>query len=74
VLQALVSSGYEAEATEIVGSWIGTGLNEYEGNKAENWKSKDSAVYLLTAVATRGSTTQVSSFLLYLSKHKLDRS
>lgn len=60
VLQALVGSGYEAEATEIVGSWIGTGLSEYEGNKADNWKSKDSAVYLLTAVATRGSTTQVS--------------
>ncbi|KAF9463182.1 CAS/CSE protein [Collybia nuda] len=58
VLQALVNSGYEAEATDIVGSWIGTGLTEYEGNKVDNWKSKNSAVYLLTAVATRGSTTQ----------------
>ncbi|KAF8148458.1 importin alpha re-exporter [Crassisporium funariophilum] len=58
VLQALVGSGYEAEATEIVGSWISTGLAEYTKNKEENWKAKDSAVYLLTAVATRGSTTQ----------------
>ncbi|KAH0580356.1 hypothetical protein H2248_001858 [Termitomyces sp. 'cryptogamus'] len=58
VLQALVGSGFEAETTEIVGTWIGTGLNEYESNKAENWKSKDSAVYLLTALATRGSTSQ----------------
>lgn len=59
VLQALVGSGYDAEATEIVGAWINTGLSEYASNKAENWKAKDSAVYLLTAVATRGSTTQV---------------
>ncbi|KAF8963542.1 importin alpha re-exporter [Flammula alnicola] len=58
VLRALVGSGYDAEATEIVGSWINTGLSEYASNKEENWKAKDSAVYLLTAVATRGSTTQ----------------
>ncbi|KJA18706.1 hypothetical protein HYPSUDRAFT_45045 [Hypholoma sublateritium FD-334 SS-4] len=58
VLQALVGSGYDSEATEIVGSWINTGLEEYAANKEENWKAKDSAVYLLTAVATRGSTTQ----------------
>ncbi|PPQ86179.1 hypothetical protein CVT25_006922 [Psilocybe cyanescens] len=58
VLQALVGSGYEAEATEIVGSWINTGLSEYASNKEENWKAKDSAIYLLTAVATRGSTSQ----------------
>ena len=64
VLQALVSSGYEAEATEIVGAWINTGLMEYGSNKRENWKAKDSAVYLLTAVATRGSTTQVENFFL----------
>jgi len=59
VLQALVGSGFESEATEIVGSWINTGLSEYASNKEENWQAKDSAVYLLTAVATRGSTSQV---------------
>jgi exportin-2 (importin alpha re-exporter) len=59
VLRALVSSGHESEATEIVGSWINKGLAEYESNKAESWKAKDSAIYLLTAVATRGSTAQV---------------
>ncbi|KAF4612796.1 hypothetical protein D9613_011749 [Agrocybe pediades] len=58
VLQALVGSGFESEATEIVGSWINTGLSQYASNKEENWKAKDSAVYLLTAVATRGSTSQ----------------
>lgn len=59
VLQALVSSGYEAETTEIVGAWITTGLSDYAQNKTENWRSKDSAIYLLTALATRGSTTKV---------------
>lgn len=62
VLKALVSSGLEAEATEIVGAWINKGLGEYTQNKEDNWKAKDSAVYLLTAVATRGSTTQVGLF------------
>lgn len=64
VLQALVGSGYEAEATEIVGAWINSGLAEYGSNKKDNWKAKDSAVYLLTAVATRGSTIQVENFFL----------
>jgi exportin-2 (importin alpha re-exporter) len=58
VLQALVSSGYQTEATEIVGSWITSGLQQYNSNPAQNWKAKDSAIYLLTAVATEASTTQ----------------
>jgi len=59
VLQALVASGLEADTTEIVGSWINTGLAQYNSDKAENWKAKDSAIFLLTAIATRGSTSQV---------------
>ncbi|KAI0329277.1 Cse1-domain-containing protein [Cubamyces sp. BRFM 1775] len=58
VLRALVSSGLESETTEVTGAWIGQGLNEYAANKSENWRAKDTAIYLLTAVATRGSTTQ----------------
>ncbi|KAG1767590.1 CAS/CSE protein [Suillus placidus] len=58
VLQALVSSGYQTEATEIVGSWITLGLQQYNSNPAQNWKAKDSAIYLLTAVATEASTAQ----------------
>ena len=60
VLQALVSSGYEADTTQIVGSWITKGLQEYNSNPAQNWKSKNSAVYLLTAIASRGSTVKVN--------------
>nr|VWP01251.1 Succinate-semialdehyde dehydrogenase (EC [Ganoderma boninense] len=58
VLRALVGSGHEAEATEVTGAWIGQGLNEYNANKAQNWRAKDTAIYLLIAIATRGSTTQ----------------
>jgi hypothetical protein len=64
VLQALVGAGSEAEATEVAGTWITSGLAQYEANKAENWKAKDGAIYLLTAVATRGSTSQVGAFEL----------
>jgi len=59
VLQALVAGGAETETTEIVGAWVRTGLAEYEKDKERGWKAKDSAVYLLTALATRGATTQV---------------
>ncbi|EJF64481.1 importin alpha re-exporter, partial [Dichomitus squalens LYAD-421 SS1] len=58
VLRALVSSGLEAETTEVTGAWIGQGLAEYNADRAQNWRAKDTAIYLLTAVATRGSTTQ----------------
>lgn len=61
VLQALVGSGYRTEATEIVGTWIRSGLEEYGRNREENWRAKDSAVYLLGAIATEASTMQVRS-------------
>ncbi|EPQ50330.1 Cse1-domain-containing protein [Gloeophyllum trabeum ATCC 11539] len=58
IVRALVASGSETETTEVVGQWITNGLQQYAADPAGNWKSKDSAVYLLTAVATKGSTTQ----------------
>ncbi len=62
VLQALVSSGYEADTTEIVGEWINKGLRIYSEDKSvdgEGWRAKDSAIYLLNAIATRGATVKV---------------
>lgn len=66
VLQALVGSGYEAEATQSVGAWVAEGLGAYARapRAAGAWRAKDSAVYLLTAVATRGGTAQVRALLL----------
>ena len=60
VLRSLVGSGHEAETTEAVGSSITAHLATYDANRADNWKAKDSAIFLLTAVATKGSTTKVN--------------
>ncbi|KAF9816482.1 hypothetical protein IEO21_04087 [Rhodonia placenta] len=58
VLRALVSSGFEADTTEVAGAWIGQGLQQYNAKPEVNWRAKDTAIYIMTAVATRGSTTQ----------------
>ena len=55
VLQALL--GREAAAGRCIGRYN-------SDNGREGWKANDSVVYLLTAVATRSSTTQVGSFPL----------
>ncbi|KAF9447282.1 Cse1-domain-containing protein [Macrolepiota fuliginosa MF-IS2] len=58
VLRSLVSGGFEAETTEMVGTFINGDLNTYQANKEQNWKAKDSAIFMLTAIATKGSTTK----------------
>ncbi|KAG7096402.1 hypothetical protein E1B28_003845 [Marasmius oreades] len=65
VVKALVGTGDgegEKITTEVVGKWIGKGLDGYktagQGQDSEGWKHKDSAIYLLTALATRGGTSQ----------------
>lgn len=70
VVRALVSTGLEVVTTEVAQSWIQKGLDDYAKNRSSEgaWKYKDTAVYLLTAVATLGSTTQVSSLVHRLLK------
>ncbi|KAJ7801877.1 CAS/CSE protein [Mycena olivaceomarginata] len=64
VLKALVGSGFEREATAEVEKWVQMGLGQYssasveERVRGQGWKAKDGAVYLMMAVATRGSTSQ----------------
>ncbi|KZP12678.1 hypothetical protein FIBSPDRAFT_961245 [Athelia psychrophila] len=43
VLQALIGSGHEAEATDIVGKCIGEGFTAYQGagKGGDRWKAKD---------------------------------
>ena len=67
---------FEKEVTEIVKGYITAFLQvsirrgrkltvqEYTANPAEKWKSKDTAIYLLTSIASRGSTHQVRPNLL----------
>jgi exportin-2 (importin alpha re-exporter) len=58
VLRAFVGVSPDV-ATGICTQWIGKALALYSSNPAENWKAKDTAIYLMTAAATRGSTVQV---------------
>ncbi|KAJ7050487.1 importin alpha re-exporter [Mycena amicta] len=64
VLKALVSSGFEKEATAQIENWVQVGLAQYTNASGEErvqgqaWKAKDSAVFLMMAIATRGSTAQ----------------
>lgn len=50
---------FEKEVTGIIKGYISVFLQEYNKNPVEHWKSKDTAIYLLTSIASRGSTQQV---------------
>ena len=47
---------YEREVTQICSAYIGAMLQQYATNPAQNWVAKDVAIYLVTALAIRGST------------------
>lgn len=61
--QALMAN-FETEVTSIVQGYITNFLGQYAQNPQTNWKSKDTAIYLLTSIASRGSTVQVSWLVL----------
>lgn len=47
---------FESRVTEIISRYIQGYLAEYASNPQANWKSKDTAIFLLTSIAARGST------------------
>ncbi|GAA5874339.1 hypothetical protein JCM16303_005817 [Sporobolomyces ruberrimus] len=49
---------FEAQVTQIVTQYISVYLQQYASNPQANWKSKDTAIFLLTSIASRGSTLQ----------------
>lgn len=49
---------FEAPVTAIFSGYISTMLQKYAENPAENWKEKDTALYLITAIATRSRTSR----------------
>ncbi|GAA5913683.1 importin-alpha export receptor [Sporobolomyces salmoneus] len=49
---------FEAQVTQIVTQYISVYLQQYASNPQTNWKSKDTAIFLLTSIASRGSTLQ----------------
>ncbi|WVQ82556.1 hypothetical protein IAT38_004685 [Cryptococcus sp. DSM 104549] len=50
---------FEKEVTDIIKGYITAFLGNYNKDPKENWKSKDTAIYLLTSIASRGSTQQL---------------
>lgn len=48
--------GNEAEVTSIVMALVQSALESYAANPVQNWKNKDTAIYLFTSVASLGST------------------
>ena len=49
---------FEAPVTAIFSGYISTMLHKYAENPTENWKEKDTALYLITAIATRSRTSR----------------
>lgn len=49
---------FEAPVTAIFSGYISTMLQKYAENPTGNWKEKDTALYLITAIATRSRTSR----------------
>jgi exportin-2 (importin alpha re-exporter) len=56
-------SRYEALVTTTAKSYVDQFLANYAQNPAENWKSKDTAVYLFSAIAAKGAATAAQGVL-----------
>lgn len=56
LVRSLMAIGLEAGVTTIIQSLVATALASYAANPTQNWKNKDTAIYLFTAVASLGST------------------
>jgi len=53
-----LSKHFEEKITQIFGSYVQSMLQQYNANPAQNWKSKDAALYLVTSLATRAKTAK----------------
>lgn len=51
---------FDQQITAIIGGHIERYLQAYNANPGTEWKAKDTAIYLLTSIASRGSTQAVS--------------
>jgi exportin-2 (importin alpha re-exporter) len=53
-----LSRYFEAQITNIFGTYVQTMLQQYAANPTANWKKKDAAIYLVTSLATRAKTAK----------------
>ncbi|OAD80776.1 hypothetical protein PHYBLDRAFT_138326 [Phycomyces blakesleeanus NRRL 1555(-)] len=50
---------FEPQVTSIMSRYINSYLERYAANPTKNWRDKNTAIFLLIAIATRNATTQV---------------
>ena len=50
---------FETQVTKIMSEYVGRFLQNYTANPKANWKDKNTAIFLLVAIATRSSTLQL---------------
>jgi exportin-2 (importin alpha re-exporter) len=55
-LRALMEK-FEDMVTQVVSQYVNHFLTEYAKDPSENWKSKDTAIYLFSSIAAKGATT-----------------
>jgi exportin-2 (importin alpha re-exporter) len=67
LLRALLGVGLEVQATKMAEESVGRLMAMYTAGQGgeDAWANKDTAVYLLSAVAARGSTLQVGQLGLH---------
>ncbi|KAL1399335.1 hypothetical protein pipiens_008286 [Culex pipiens pipiens] len=51
-----LSQNFESKIIEIFGQYLQVLLAKYAENPANNWKTKDTAIYLVTSMASKGAT------------------
>lgn len=54
-----LSTNFEAKITEIFGQYLQVLLAKYAENPTQNWRAKDTAIYLVTSLASRGGTQKL---------------
>jgi hypothetical protein len=53
---------FSSQITAIISRYVGQFLQEYAGDRSK-WRGKDTAVYLLSSIASTGGTTMVCGAL-----------
>ncbi|CEP14952.1 hypothetical protein [Parasitella parasitica] len=56
-IRALMESG-EAQVTQIMSEHVNRYLSTYKANPKDNWKDKNTAIFLVVAIASRSSNSQ----------------
>lgn len=51
-----MSQNFEAKIVELFGQYLNVLLERFKADPKNNWRAKDTAIYLVTSLASKGST------------------